>query len=108
MLMVVLYGRQSPAAARRTRKSILDTTKTASPKAKAPPTYLAYADKLLELEGPMKHIVALPEGEDINEWLSVNSTCVLVPLSIVLTSGSLVTRSCRLLHPNQYVVHHRN
>ena len=41
----------------------------------------------LNHSGNMRMAVALPEGEDLNEWLAVNSKCLSLRLWLLRVSG---------------------
>lgn len=70
--------------------------------------------------GNLRAAVMLPEGEDLNEWIAVNSECVWLCVSVSVcvrntwsnhdhaTESSPVYFSCGLLQPDQHAVrnHH--
>ena len=51
--------------------------------------------------------VILPEGEDLNEWLAVNSALPVI-LTAWLVMIDAVGHSGRLLQSNQYALRHRH
>lgn len=53
--------------------------------------------------GSLRKAVKLPEGEDLNEWLAVNSKAHPAGLTLVIFANLLLS-SCRLLQPDQPAV----
>jgi len=46
------------------------------------PEYLKHAGSQLGLAGNLRLTVTLPEGEDLNEWLAINSMCIILFISV--------------------------
>lgn len=47
------------------------------------PEYLKHAGSQLGLAGNLRLTVTLPEGEDLNEWLAINSRCIILLISMI-------------------------
>lgn len=73
---------------------------------KAPP-FMAHADKLLDV-GDLQQVVALPEGEDRNEWLSVNTADFYTQINMLYSTVSefCTDRSCPVMNAGTNFEYH--
>lgn len=59
--------------------------------------------------GNLRNAVQLPEGEDVNEWIAVNSNDQLEIIHVLSCINDLTfIFSCRLFQSNQYAVWYNN